>query len=373
MRRWGCVLFLLFIGPSLAQTNATALQGWTFDDNSRSSWDILWTCLSTIFACTWTALHLAVPGRDKPAVYNGCLKFLFFIGALLAPEFMAGLAAEELSGARLVAANCNAAFDHVENAELPASRWRVIHGFCVKMNGLVLRSKDNWYFQVDQLNVVPLIKSGVIKASHLEARDIEDRAKADPVAKGLTLLQSFWVTCNIIARAGYHLPISPLEISTVAYVACAAATYALWWYKPKDMVTPITIFLPYDHDGEDMTREARQVFGSCGCWVPNSIGCSTSLTHDLLLGFAIPIDILFKKLKVATGLGTGDRRVEEVASVSLFRQGDEKTTGQVGQFIERQSQREIDDAEPITIVEGHRRIVFFLIVGLVFCGIHVAA
>lgn len=165
------IILIIFIQQAFAQTSTTALKGWQFDNDSRSSWDILWTCLSTIFACTWTALHLAVPGRDKPTFYNGYIKFLLFIGALLAPEFMAGLAAEELSGVRLVAANCNAAFDHASHLEPQATRWRVIHGFCVKMNGVVLQSKDDWIFQVDRFNVLPLIKAGVIKPSHLNAKE----------------------------------------------------------------------------------------------------------------------------------------------------------------------------------------------------------
>lgn len=78
-------IFIIFVREAFAQTNTTVLEGWQFDDDSHSSWDILWTCLSTIFACTWTALHLAVPRRDNPTIYNGYIKFLLFIGALLAP------------------------------------------------------------------------------------------------------------------------------------------------------------------------------------------------------------------------------------------------------------------------------------------------
>jgi hypothetical protein len=156
------------------------------------------------------------------------------------------------------------------------------------------------------------------KAFPLEGRDIEDRAKADPFVKGLTLLQSFWVTCNIIARAGYHLPISPLEISTVAYVACAAVTYTLWWYKPKDMLTPITVFLSYNHDSEDMPHEARQVLGRSGEWVAHTNEDSTSLKQNLVLTFAIPQSTFTKISKVFTGLGKKNRQDESAGSVSLF-------------------------------------------------------
>ncbi|KAF9439504.1 hypothetical protein P691DRAFT_648756, partial [Macrolepiota fuliginosa MF-IS2] len=30
-------------------------------DNSRTIWDIVWSCLATIFACTWVAVHPNIP------------------------------------------------------------------------------------------------------------------------------------------------------------------------------------------------------------------------------------------------------------------------------------------------------------------------
>lgn len=42
------LLLLGFVNQPLAQSNSTALEGWRLDDNTRSSWDIFWTCVSTI-------------------------------------------------------------------------------------------------------------------------------------------------------------------------------------------------------------------------------------------------------------------------------------------------------------------------------------
>lgn len=277
------LLLLGFVNQSLAQSNSTALEGWQLDDNTRSSWDIFWTCVSTILACTWTALHISVPTRDETQTVYLWWKAAAWVGTILAPEFMAGTAAEELWQARSAVARCNAAFRIVnsepgdpDSSEAPETskteefddRWGTAQGFCLGMNGVLLQTKDDWTYPVHCSNVVALIETRVIKPSHLRTGDIQDRAKADSFAKGFTLLQAFWVTCNVIARAAYNMPTTALEIATVAYISCAAATYIIWWNKPKDMVTPITIYLPYDRDSESLPPQVRDILDAeVGNWV----------------------------------------------------------------------------------------------------------
>ncbi|KAJ5406526.1 hypothetical protein N7465_007810 [Penicillium sp. CMV-2018d] len=277
------LLLFGFVNESLAQSNSTALEGWQLDDNTRSSWDIFWTCVSTILACTWTALHISVPTRTETQAVSLWLKIAAWIGTILAPEFMAGVAAEELWQARSAVARCNAAFRIINSeggdpgsSEVPKTpkteesdgRWGTVQGFCLGMNGVLLQTKDDWTYPVHCSNVVALIETRVIKPSHLRTSDIQDRAKADSFAKGFTLLQAFWVTCNVIARRAYSMPITALEIATVAYISCAAATYAIWWNKPKDMVTPITIYLPYDRDSESLPPQVRDILDAeVGNWV----------------------------------------------------------------------------------------------------------
>lgn len=277
------LLLLGFVKQSLAQSNSTTLEGWQLDDNTRSSWDIFWTCVSTILACTWTALHISVPTRTETQAVSLWLKTAAWVGTILAPEFMAGVAAEELWQARSAVARCNAAFRTINSeggdpgpSEVPETpkteefdgRWGTVQGFCLGMNGVLLQTKDDWTYPVHCSNVVALIETRVIKPSHLRTSDIQDRAKADSFAKGFTLLQAFWVTCNVIARRAYNMPITALEIATVAYISCAAATYVIWWNKPKDMVTPITIYLPYDRDDESLPPQVRDILDAeVGNWV----------------------------------------------------------------------------------------------------------
>lgn len=281
--------FISFAAQSLAQQSAsTTLEGWQFDDDSRSSWDILWTCLSTIFACTWAALHLHVPERTFTKQGKARVRVFAWFGALLAPELMIIYAAVDFHYARVIVKRCNDAFaakktqgskdagqqkeqvhaseDEVhENAD--RRPWSMIQGFCIQMDGLQLRTRDDWEYTVSSKNVAPLIEAGVIRPGDLDEETIEDRAKADAAAKLFAVLQSSWVLVNILSRAAYHLPISPIEIATVAYVICAAFSYGLWWYMPRGMQTRITIFLPYARDNDGMPGHIRELLDSRKrCW-----------------------------------------------------------------------------------------------------------
>jgi hypothetical protein len=68
---------------------------------TRSLWNIIWSCLSTIFLCTWVSLHPNISstpkkpgsGRFEKWIRNSSIKFLtyklpLFLWALLVPEYI---------------------------------------------------------------------------------------------------------------------------------------------------------------------------------------------------------------------------------------------------------------------------------------------
>ncbi|KAJ5536215.1 hypothetical protein N7513_009401 [Penicillium frequentans] len=443
----GLIFLIVFATPTLAQSNSTALEGWQFDDDSRSSWDIFWTCLSTILACTWTALHLGVPKRDDTESRRIIWKLISWICAVLAPELMAGLAAEELLRARAIVARCNTAFCKLSNEPIgPVSIpldtsageeqgsggeqtshkekvtptqpkeastreeesskkeeqassedeprpstvwWSTVQGFCLVMNGVLIQTKDGWTYPVQPNNVIPFIEAGVVKPFHLKVRDIEDRAKADSLAKGFTLLQSLWVTCNIIARRAYSLPISPLEYSTVAYVACAAVTYITLWHKPRDMTTPILIFLAYDKDDTDMPLKIRKTLNEGhGSWVQSHKAgpeASSSLMENLLMSLRIAGRLLilpFTPKKWTLIIESVTKSLAEMKETSLSNDPlpsshhqDEENARPLKPVDERQqsSNKIRDPHENLSILSNFNLANFYMFVALLFCGVHVAA
>jgi len=48
--------------------------------------------------------------------------------------------------------------------------------------------------------------------------DIEDKSKADALVKTLVLLQATWMLLLVIGRLLAHLPVTLLEVNTVAHV-----------------------------------------------------------------------------------------------------------------------------------------------------------
>ncbi|KAL4762784.1 uncharacterized protein BDW70DRAFT_158393 [Aspergillus foveolatus] len=223
--------------------SSTALEGWTFNDNSRSSWDIVWTCLTTIFACTWTVLHMSeivlIASDEFWRVWSlraRCNE------AQAASDCRTGVPDSWLYRRTKPLAEVTLAAG-IEDREpklhpFPV-RWTLAQCWCVQMDGLTLETEDGGY------------------STNFTEREIKDRAKADTLAKTFTVCQSTWVTANIVARAGYGLSITPFEFATLSYVACAIMAYACWWKKPQDMAVPITI--PLRHRRDAMSAEIRRV------------------------------------------------------------------------------------------------------------------
>ena len=72
--------------------------------------------------------------------------------------------------------------------------------------------------------------------------EIEDKGKSDWLAKSLVLLQTSWFVMQCIARAVEHLPVTHLEIVTLAYAAMNFVIYVFWWNKPLNVNRPIRVF-----------------------------------------------------------------------------------------------------------------------------------
>ena len=72
--------------------------------------------------------------------------------------------------------------------------------------------------------------------------EIKDRGKSDRLAKSLVLLQTSWFVMQCIARGIKHLPVTHLEIVTLAYAAMNFVIYVFWWNKPLNVNQPVRVF-----------------------------------------------------------------------------------------------------------------------------------
>ncbi|KAK0648418.1 hypothetical protein B0T16DRAFT_388655 [Cercophora newfieldiana] len=78
------------------EENVPRTVGWTAAPTRRGTITILHTCLATIIACTWTALHLNVPGPGDTTLTKFLRKAKWMFIAILFPEFLFAKAVCEL-------------------------------------------------------------------------------------------------------------------------------------------------------------------------------------------------------------------------------------------------------------------------------------
>jgi hypothetical protein len=67
---------------------------------------------------------------------------------------------------------------------------------------------------------------------------LQDKSKANSLAKSLVCLPASWFCVQCLVRVGQALPVTLLEINTVAHSICALLVYILWWSKPLDVEQP---------------------------------------------------------------------------------------------------------------------------------------
>ena len=154
---------------------------------------------------------------------------------------------------------------HTEYSNTSPARLSMTHGFFIIMGGFHLfkhgsmETSTNKQFisQEDDIPIHPLAASNLygddpaldIDFSSftvpIEA-EIKDKGKSDWLAKSLVLLQTLWFVMQCIARAIKHLPVTHLEIVTLAYAAMNFVIYVFWWNKPLNVDRPVRVFRKLD-------------------------------------------------------------------------------------------------------------------------------
>ena len=80
-----------------------------------------------------------------------------------------------------------------------------------------------------------LVGEGYIDFPDITQKEIKDRSKGDVLSKSLVILQTGWFVVQCIARAIEHLPVTELELVTVAFATLNFVTYVFWWNKPLNV------------------------------------------------------------------------------------------------------------------------------------------
>ncbi|KAF2397100.1 hypothetical protein EJ06DRAFT_482490 [Trichodelitschia bisporula] len=222
-------------------THPELYHGWKPDPNGRGTAALLYSSLVTIFLCTWSALHINVP----PDAYGPwrvlMLKLQWMLLTVFAPEYTVGMACWRLPwvvALKKRLAKLQADMEKGESSTEPKSL-----AFCqlVIMGGFCLQTPDGSRYRLDVDQFLTLVEARNIPLPDVSERDIGDRSKADWLLKTLTIVQVLWFVVQVIGRAIQHLPVTPLELMTLAYVSYALVIYGAWFTKPKDVLTPFVL------------------------------------------------------------------------------------------------------------------------------------
>ncbi|KLO15467.1 hypothetical protein SCHPADRAFT_824642, partial [Schizopora paradoxa] len=70
---------------------------------------------------------------------------------------------------------------------------------------------------------------------------ITERAKSNSFGKTVMSFQVVWFCVSCASRLAEDLPLSLLEVSTLAHGLCTLASCAVWWRKPLNIASPTWI------------------------------------------------------------------------------------------------------------------------------------
>jgi len=263
--------------------NRTALHhitapSWVASPEVRGTLSIVWSCLVTLIACVYTALHLNIPVKTGAwAMLLNKAKWVAI--ALFAPEMVLYVASTQFFEARSFQKEMRTLLrkrgpregdpDEVRWRPVPCGSWRSWPGRCTNIASKSTYSVMFSYFvvmggfQVSIEDIYPseravatwlavpkrvaLSTDGILQLAELghfvtiSEEEIRDKSKANVLQKILVVMQVGWMAVQCAVRAAWGLPICLLEIHTLVHVMCAVGMYAFWFkvptYRPSLILT----------------------------------------------------------------------------------------------------------------------------------------
>ena len=237
--------------------------GFVAEPNGRGTTSLLWSCLFTWLLCLWNMFHINIPARNEKWIWYVGHKLSWVVFIAFVPEWMSAMAMTQWRDASMFL--CEARSMHTR-AYLPQpcladeepgscwmettaiqnlratnlDHWTLRHGFYCAMGGFVISVPDDRLrpFPVNPKQLLWLMAKGLIRIPSVTSKEIEDKSKQDSLIKALALGQTVCFVAQCIGRGIQGLPVSTLEITTMAYVACMLPSMLFWWSKPYGIVTP---------------------------------------------------------------------------------------------------------------------------------------
>lgn len=221
-----------FGNQTITTDNEHRIRGWVEQPNFRGSFDIVQTCVTTVFICTYSMLVLNLPSPKESRMRIICRRILWMCIGILGPEFPLTYAAGQWSRAK----QSTIAF---EVAGYPA--WTMRHAFFADMGGFVLQPRNGPSFPVSGKQLLWLIINEKVQYPKHTMEELWDKSKQDRIVKIITAAQVTYFVLQCIGRAAQKLAITTLELNTLAIVVCSLMTSYAWLHKGADVFIPFTI------------------------------------------------------------------------------------------------------------------------------------
>ena len=227
---------------------------WVSSSNTRGTSDILWSCLITLTACVYTALHLNVPPANAGKIGFYWRKSKWVAIALFAPEIVLYCALTQFLEAWKLVKELNKLWstqqtpdDHDLNINVPPKKFPLEYGFLVVMGGIAtedvakLVDYEDRRFTLDPHAILNLAREGHF--FEISPAMISDKSKANLLGKGLVCVQVIWFFIQWVTRVAAQYPLALVEIHTVVHVVCALSMYILWWKVSLEISSKLCISL----------------------------------------------------------------------------------------------------------------------------------
>lgn len=148
-------IILEYLNTSTMALNEDLIHGWVSTNCGRGTSDILWSCLTTIFLCVWTVIHLPVPccsrfddkGKPLPGEPSRSWRnWIIRLGivpaviSVIAPEFLTVTAIAEFLEARRT------------QKKVTQINWTLTHAFFVHMGVFALKRLQDYACSLMKMN-----------------------------------------------------------------------------------------------------------------------------------------------------------------------------------------------------------------------------
>lgn len=195
---------------------------------------MLVSCVLTLILCVWSALHLNVPSRDQTRLQDIFLNARWIIAGIYAPELVVFTAWRQWSSARILNQTVQDTITSGADKSSQGNRkleWSMTHSFFACAGGFAFELESTRQTTHDLLTGekqrcprVTITARGMALLARcgylpdVDEDQIEDKSKANDLAKATVVVQATWMLLQVISRLAFRLPVTLLEVNTVAHV-----------------------------------------------------------------------------------------------------------------------------------------------------------